>query len=370
MERKGNTVDAMRTTALSLREADSLFRPYHGRKLRLATRLVMAPMPRFLARDGVPTPEMLLYYRRRAEHLLGLIITEPVAVDDPAAAGDAGMAHFYGGAALRAWKGICRAVHATPCRIIPQLDHVGMLRPFSGDMPNPDAPPIGPSGINPLEPDTRGETMSRSRIQAVVSAFADAARLSRLLGFDGVEINGARAGLVEQFLRPETNLRTDEYGGDIVGRARFACQIVSAVRKVTGRSYPVVFRLSQSGAGIWGKPLVSTPQELDSLLQLLCSAGVDIFSCDGVSHAAFAGSPLNLPGWIRLLTRRPVIANGGIGLPGMGLDSLLRRLRAREFDMVAVGRALLADAEWAVKVRMAREADIIPYSPKSGFHLY
>ncbi len=360
----------MRTTALSLREAESLFHPFNSRKLRLVTRLVMAPVPRFLAHDGVPTPEMLLYYRRRAEQQLGLIITEPVAIADPAAASDSGMACFCGGAALRAWKGICRAVHATSCRIIPQLEHVGMLRPLSGDLPHPDAGPIGPSGVNPARPAVRGEAMNRSRIDSVVAAFAEAAHTSRLLGFDGVEINGAQAGLVEQFLRPETNLRRDEYGGDMVGRARFACRIISAVRKAVGRRYPVIFRLSQSDSGIWKRPLAETPAELDSLLQLLCAAGVDIFSCDGVGEPAFQGNPLNLPGWIRMLTQRPVIANGGIGLPGMRLETLLRRLRAREFDLVAVGRALLADAEWASKVRMSREEDIIPYSPRVGFHLY
>lgn len=360
----------MRTTALSLRESDILFHPYIWRKLSLATRLVMAPLPRFMANDGVPTPEMLLYYRRRAEQLLGLIITEPVAIDDPAAASDTGMAHFYGGAALRAWKAICRSVHATPCRIVPQLNHVGMLRPFSGDLPHPDAAPVSPSGVNPQTLEIQGEAMSRSRIHSIVAAFADAARSSRILGFDGVEINGAQACLIEQFLRPETNLRADEYGGDIVGRARFACQVVSAVRKAVGRRYPVIFRLSQNTPGMRGEPLVSSPAELESLLQLLCSAGVDIFSCDGLGHPAFPGSPLNLPGWLRLLTGRPVIANGGVGLPGVSLDSMLQRLRAGEFDLVAVGRALLADAEWASKIRLAREADVIPYSPLAGFHLY
>ncbi len=330
----------------------------------------MAPLPRLFARDGVPTQEMQSYYRRRAEQQMGLIITEPVAIDDPAATADSGMAHFYGGAALRAWKGICRSVHATPCRIMPQLNHVGMLRPESGDMPNPEAAAVGPSGIDPVILKQRVEPMSRERITSVITAFATAAHSARQLGFDGVEINGAHAGLVEQFLRKETNCRTDEYGGDILGRARFACRIIHAVRKATGHMFPIVFRYSQHGSGIWKSPLLKSPAELEILLGALCDAGVDMFSCDGVNMPAFHGSALNLPAWTRMLTKRPVIGNGGVGLPGLGLASLVQQLRAKDYDLVAVGRALLADAEWATKVRLAREAEIVPFTHRSWMRLF
>lgn len=360
----------MRTTALSLRGIDSLFTPFIHRKLHLPTRLVMAPVPRLFAQNGIPTAEMLQYYRRRAVNMLGLIITEPVAVNDPAAASDSGMAQFYGGAALRAWKGICRAVHATSCRIVPQLNHVGMLRPASGDLPNPEAPAIGPSGIIPGNLEQRGEPMSRERIGAVIEAFASAAVAARQIGFDGVEINGAHACLVEQFLRPETNRRNDEFGGDTVRRGRFAVQIIQAVRKAVGRSFPIIFRFSQFGSGVWKTPLVSSPAELEELLQPLCDAGVDIFACDGIDSPAFRGSALNPAGWTRLLTRRPVIASGGVGLPGRGVAPIIARLQAQEFDLVAVGRALLADAEWGSKVRLAREEEIFPFSPRAWLHLY
>ena len=93
------------TTALALRDIDLLFRPFTHRKIQLPTRLVMAPMLRLFADEGMPTVEMQLYYSRRAAQELGLIISEPVAVNASASL-DEGMAHFYGGAALRAWKGI------------------------------------------------------------------------------------------------------------------------------------------------------------------------------------------------------------------------------------------------------------------------
>ncbi len=364
----------MKTTGsfLSLRDIDMLFRPFEHRKLALASRLVMAPMPRMLAQDGVPVPETGQYYRKRAEHQLGLIITEPVAIDDSAAAADSGMPHLYGGSALRAWKGICRAVHATSCKIAPQLCHVGMLRPAHGDMPNPASPPIGPSGIDPLTREVRGQTMSRNRIRSVVEAYGTAARYARLLGFDAVEINGGHSCLIEQFLRPETNTRLDEYGGDAEGRVRFACEVLHAVRKAVGRKFPVIFRLSQFSLPGWkSDPLVKSPAELEKLLSPLCLAGVDIFACDGemVMQPAFRGNALNLAGWIRLLSRKPVITGGGVGVE-IGVERALPRFMAHECDLLSVGRALLADAAWASKIRCSQEQDITPYSQRAWGRLF
>lgn len=357
----------MNTTALSLRDVDFLFTPFVHRKLRLSTRLVMAPVQRFLSQDGVPTEDMMQYYYRRAAHSMGLIVTEPVAVPEPAAAVDSGMAVFYGGAALRAWKKICRMVHSTPCRVAPLLSHAGMLRHVQGDVV-----PIGPgggagvSGVKPREP------MNHTRIAEVAAAFGRGAAAARTLGFDAVVINGADAHLIEQFLRPETNQRHDEYGGDICGRARFACAVVHSVRKAVGRQFPVLFRFAQHNSLYGRSALVHSSAELRLFLDLLCEAGVDIFCCADMqaSLPAFGGCPLNLAGWTRLLTGRPAITEGAVGLPGVQIHALTQRLRAREFDLVSVGRALLADCEWGTKVRLSRENEIIPFSRRSWLHLY
>ncbi len=333
-------------TALSLREIDLLFSPFQHRKLVLRSRLVMAPLVRRYAVNGEPTPEMLLYYTRRAEHMVGLVVTEPVAVNDAAAA-EPGMAHFYGGAALRAWKSICRAVHALNCRIAPQLCHVGMLRSCAEG-----EEAIGPSGIHPLSLRKTGEPMGLTRLKSVVQAFGSAAYAARQLGFDAVEINGGHGCLLDQFLRAETNHRGDEYGGDALSRTRFACEVVHAVRKAVGRRFPIIFRFSQYGISDARSLLAETPSALSAVLQPLCEAGVDIFACSGpeVHEPAFHGSPLSLAGWTRVLTQRPVIADGGVGLPGHKHGTLERLLRSGEVDLIAVGRALLADAEWGSKV--------------------
>lgn len=377
----------MHTQLPTLRDIETLFRPFVHRKLRLPTRLVMAPMTRSFAPGGLPTREMAAYYLRRAVNELGLIITEGVIIEDPAASADVNCPHFYGGAALRAWKMICHAVHRTPCKIAPQLWHVGMARPRSGAVPYPLSPPIGPSGIDPVSLERTGEPMSRSRIAAVIGAYAKAAAAARALGFDAVEIHGAHGYLIDQFLWEATNRRTDEYGGDLIGRTRFAREVVQAVRKVVGRSFPIIFRLSQWKIGHYDARLARDPRELADLLAPLSEAGVDIFDCSTrhFDRAEFTGSSLNLAGWVKRLTGKPTIAVGSVGLdrefsaeslradansaPGT-LVRLAQMMSAGEFDLIAVGRALLADPAWAVKIHYAAESRITPYTKQSLSRLY
>ncbi len=354
-------------TALALREIEILFRPFRHRKIELSNRLVMAPMTRNFATDGIPTPEMARYYRRRAEHELGLIITEGAAIDDPASAADPDTPHFYGGTALRGWKRICRAVHATNCKIVPQLWHVGMARPTDGSAPNPDALPIGPSGIDPISLQQTTVPMSRGRIAEVVASFARAAADTKRLGFDGVEIQGAHGFLIDQFLWAATNHRQDEYGGDLQRRVRFAREVVQAVRKVVGRSFPILFRISQWKLGHYDARLANTPEELAEIVQPLSEAGVDIFDCSTQYYdkAEFAGSPHTLATWVRHLTGKPTICVGEIGIENTPLSRLAQMLSANNFDLIALGRALLADHAWASKIHLGLEHTITPFTKRA-----
>ena len=377
----------MQTDVPSLRDIETLYRPFEHRKLKLATRLVMAPMTRSFAPGGIPTLEMAAYYWRRAINEIGLIVTEGAIIHDPAGSADANCPHFYGGTALRAWKNICQAVHTTPCKIAPQLWHVGMARPLRGDIPYPDFPPIGPSGIDPVSLQRTGETMSRSRIAAVIEAFAQAASDARKLGFDAVEIHGAHGYLIDQFLWEATNRRTDEYGGDLIGRTRFAREVVQAVRKAVGSSFPIIFRLSQWKIGHYDARLANDPRELADLLEPLSEAGVDIFHCSTrrFDRPEFTGSNLNLAGWVKKLTEKPTIAVGSVGLDrefsaeslrtaaGSAPETLSRlceMMSAGEFDLIAIGRALLADPAWATKVHHAAEASIQPFTKQALARLY
>ena len=341
----------------ALRDIEILFRPFAHRKLQLKGRIVMAPASGQIATGGSIPPAIEQYYRLRAEHDIALIISEPLATDDPAAAVSVDSPSFAGGATLRRWKSICRAVHAFDCKIAPQLYHAGLAR-NAESFNAPDAiSPVGPSGIHPVSLQQITEPISRRRMEEIKASFGRAAANAKLLGFDAVEIQGSGGFLIDQFLWKETNQRSDEYGGSIGGRVRFACEVVHAVRKSVGRNFPIIFRIAQWKPGHQDARLVNTAHELGELLHPLSEAGVDIFHCSATHFArpALEGNPLTLAAWVRLLTGKPTISAGGIEHPSpphvRTLDSLIRLLHANAFDLIAIENALHHDPAWASKLR-------------------
>jgi len=158
---------------------------------------------------------------------LGLLITEGTYVDEGSGGSDR-VPRFFGERSLAGWRQVADAVHAEGGAIFPQLWHTGATRkPGSG--PFPGAPVISPSGLN-ASGAVVGETATGSQLEATVAAYARAAAAARDAGFDGVELHGAHGYLLDQFHWPTTNRRTDVYGGDIKGRARFSAEVVAAVR--------------------------------------------------------------------------------------------------------------------------------------------
>lgn len=357
--------------------AQALFTPFKLGALELPTRVVMAPMTRTFCPGGVPHAQVVEYYRRRAAADVGLIITEGTTVDHPAANGYPNVPRFHGEDALVGWKKVVDAVHAEGGRIVPQLWHVGSVRRL-GTEPDASVPGYGPSEkLKDGQVVVHG--MSHADIRDVIEAFAQAARDAKAIGMDGVEIHGAHGYLIDQFFWATSNQRSDEYGGDLAGRSRFAIELVQAVRAAVGPDFPIILRFSQWKQQDYSARLVDNAEALGEFLRPLADAGVDIFHCSTRRfwEPEFEGSDLNLAGWTRLLTGKPTITVGSVGLDGeflqfmvdtdkvaqpASLEKLLQRLGDQEFDLVAVGRALLVDAQWAAKVREGREQDILPFS--------
>lgn len=357
--------------------AQALFTPFKLGALELPTRVVMAPMTRTFCPGGVPHAQVVEYYRRRAAADVGLIITEGTTVDHPAANGYPNVPRFHGEDALAGWKKVVDAVHAEGGRIVPQLWHVGSVRRL-GTEPDASVPGYGPSEkLKDGQVVVHG--MSHADIRDVIEAFAQAARDAKAIGMDGVEIHGAHGYLIDQFFWATSNQRSDEYGGDLAGRSRFAIELVQAVRAAVGPDFPIILRFSQWKQQDYSARLVDNAEALGEFLRPLADAGVDIFHCSTRRfwEPEFEGSELNLAGWTRLLTGKPTITVGSVGLDGeflqfmvdtdkvaqpASLEKLLQRLGDQEFDLVAVGRALLVDAQWAAKVREGREQDILPFS--------
>lgn len=359
-----------------------LFRPFHFGRVELKNRVVMAPMTRSHSPGKVPGPDVAAYYRRRAEGGVGLIITEGTNPGHKASSGYPDVPFFDGEAPLAGWKRVLDEVHAAGVPIIPQLWHVGSIRQ-PGMEPDPSVPGYGPSPIvHPFYAEKGGVApveMTQRDIDDVIGSFARSAAHAERLGFDGVEIHGAHSYIIDQFFWEYTNRRTDKYGGDLVQRTRFAVELIQAVRAAVSPDFPLVFRFSQWKQGDYRHKMAKGPQELEKFLTPLAAAGVDVFhaSTRRFNDPEFEGSTLNLAGWTKKLTGKPVITVGSVGLDSdflrsyagkpankTGIDSLIERLERDEFDLVAVGRALLSDPQWALKVRDAREDEIIPFEPE------
>lgn len=375
---------------------EPLLQPLSIRGMTIRNRLAMSPMTRSFCPDGLPGDDVLGYYRRRAEGEAGLIVTEAIGTDHPAAVGDTGLGEtnlpiFNGAPSVAAWGKVADAVHAAGARIVPQLWHQGPMR-----MPDPasadHAPAFSPSGRygdpsvaadyyrdkavilaaqdNPVPGD--------SEIADVIAGFGRAARDAVAAGFDGLALHGAHGYLIDAFLWGETNRRDDRWGGDPVQRTAFAVEVVRACRRELGEDRPLIFRFSQWKQQDFRARLAETPQQLEAILGPMADAGVDLFdaSVRYFNTPAFPDSDLSLAGWAKKLTGKLSGAVGGIGFSkGMydtmsegsagsnNLPLVVKRFLDGEFDLVSIGRALLHDPFWIRKARLGEP--LPPFDPRS-----
>jgi 2,4-dienoyl-CoA reductase-like NADH-dependent reductase (Old Yellow Enzyme family) len=362
---------------------NTLFRPFSLKSLNIKNRIVMAPMTRAFSPNGVPTADVAAYYRKRAEGEVGLILSEGTVVDRVSSSNDSSVPHFYGEQALAGWQNVVNGVHSAGGEMGPQIWHMGVMDNHrSGWVP---AQPFeGPSGLN--RPGfNNGNTMTDADIADTIAAFGRAAADAKRLGFDCVEIHGAHGYLIDQFFWDQTNLRTDIYGGKTLAeRSRFAIEVIKEVRKQVGEDFAVIIRLSQWKPAGYDNKMANTPQEMEAWLNPLADAGVDIFHCSQRRfwEPEFEGSDLNFAGWAKKITGKSTITVGSVGLSGeflaafagessepSSLDELLRRMDRGDFDLVAVGRPLLADPQWVQKIRDHRTDELKGFSKEALMQL-
>jgi 2,4-dienoyl-CoA reductase-like NADH-dependent reductase (Old Yellow Enzyme family) len=355
---------------------EALFAPFDCGGLHLPNRFVMAPMTRWMSPGQTPGPEVAAYYRRRAEHGVALIITEGTNVDHPVASQSLRIPAFFG-PALESWKRIVGEVHEAGGKIVPQIWHVGAMRNPKGDAPNPALQSATPSGLYKPNGKQIAEPLELQEIRTIIDAFRRAAADARQLGFDGVEVHGAHGYIVDQFLWGALNLRDDDYGGGDVERTRFAVELIAAMRAEVGEGFPIILRISQWKQQDYTARLAETPERLAEIFKPIADAGVDIFHCSQRRYwePEFPGSHLNFAGWIKRLLGKPVITVGSVGLNGAmstqvvgreaevstDLEPLAQGVADGDYDLVAVGRALLSDPAWVEKVRGGRLAELRPF---------
>jgi 2,4-dienoyl-CoA reductase-like NADH-dependent reductase (Old Yellow Enzyme family) len=363
---------------ISMASTDVLFRPFRLKGLSLPNRIVMAPMTRSKSPNQIPNDAVAAYYRARAEGGTGLILTEGTSPEHKSASNDANVPAFFGEASLKGWAKVVKEVKAAHGHIMPQLWHQGIVR-HPGSGPYPDARSMSPSGLANAEKKD-AEPMTDSDVADVIAGFAKSAGYAKALGFDGVELHGAHGYLIDQYFWEATNRRGDRFGGSLENRANFAADITRAVRKEVGPNFPILLRFSQWKQQDFTARLAQTPAELERFLKPLVDAGVDIFHC---STRRFwepefpeLDKELNLAGWTKKLSGLPTITVGSVslnqdfitsfrqaGAQNAGIDKLIEMMERGDFDLVAVGRALIVNPDWANKVRNGQMSQLKDYEP-------
>ena len=367
-------------------DLSGLFTPFQLGNLTLPNRIVMPSMGLAACEDGAPNDAHADYYARRAAGGAALVMTEGVYIDRASSGDNPLLGRLHGEQALAGWRGVAAKVHDAGGFVMPELWHVGLI-PLVADVMAGEEPryreelgQVSPSGyIAPDRKVTHG--MDEDEIAKVIEAYGHGATLSMDLGFDGIELHGGHGYLIDQFLWSETNHRIDRYGGSPAARGRFAAEIVAEIRRRVGTDTPIVMRISQWKTVDNDARIAKTPAELEALLAPMVEAGVDLFDCSQRRfwEPTFAGSDLNWAGWVKKVTGKPSMTVGSIGLDrdmqaslGEGrqagtdlasLDELARRFDRGEFDLVGVGRAIIAEPDWAMFVRRGEYYRLKPFSP-------
>jgi N-ethylmaleimide reductase len=324
-----------------------VFAPYRLGTLELPNRLVMAPMTRNRAgADGVPTPSMTTYYAQRAT--AGLLVTEGTQ-PSPAGQGYPFTPGMHTAEQAAGWRRVTDAVHERDGRIFLQLMHAGRI---SHPSLQPDGQlPVAPSAVRPagqvftvegLQDFVEPRALETDEIAGIVQDYADAGRRAvEEGGFDGVEVHGANGYLPHQFLAEGTNSRTDSYGGSAENRARFLIEVATAVAAAVGGER-VGVRLS---------PGNTFNDIVEHETEEVYAAVVAGLAPLGLSYLHVVEGPVAVTEQIRRAWPAALIVNQAFTLPTTreNLEALLADRRA---DLVAVGRAFIANPDLVSRLRL------------------
>lgn len=313
----------------------------------------------------MPTERMASYYASFAEGGFALIITEGIYTDEAFSRSYASQPGLATEAQVAGWRGVVDAVHGAGGLAFAQLMHGGALSQVLEET-------IAPSSLRPKGekmPEYGGEgpfpvpkEMSEGDIQEAISGFADAARNAKEAGFDGVEIHGANGYLVDQFITDYTNERSDRYGGSAADRARFACEVIEAVREAVGDGFPVGIRLSQGKVNDHVYRWPRGRADAEAIFAAVGGARPDYLHVASEGRdwreTARIDEGITLTQLAKSVTGLPVVTNGGMHDPELA-EVILREGHG---DLVALGRGALANPDWPKRLRDGRPLDAFEHA--------
>ncbi|HEV2613943.1 MAG TPA: alkene reductase [Gammaproteobacteria bacterium] len=343
-----------------MQQLETLFQPYElNNKLILKNRIIMAPMSRYSAGDGLkPTEAMADYYEKRAD--AGLIITEGTLIR--ADAGHGGVPGIFTSDQINAWRVVTDKVHARGGKIFQQLWHVGRVsHPYFLDGKLPLAPSQTVMEGRVWQAKGKELFFGQSReatveeIKGLVESYATAAKNAMEAGFDGVELHGANGFLIDQFLHHHTNHRTDNYGGTPEKMARFVLDVVKAVTEAVG-SHRVGLRLSP---GAYLNEVVGDVRDRDVFKYVL--EQLNDFSLAYIHTGNFNDKTLfaelgdkTMTAFMREHYKGTLIASGSYEF-----NDANEQIKQEQFNLIAIGRPFIANPD--LIPRLEKNQDIISY---------
>jgi 2,4-dienoyl-CoA reductase-like NADH-dependent reductase (Old Yellow Enzyme family) len=338
---------------------DRLFEPGKIGCMEVKNRILMAPLGHFSADAGSPTSRTIDYYVERAKGGAGLIFTGGCSIVREARI--PGMFWLYDDKFIPKLTELTQAVHAHGAKIATHLVHFGkVLSDENFPIPGWEKDPVCASAIPWVSNDLVPREATRDDIRNLTESFALAALRSKKAGFDAVELMLGHGYMMSSFLSPFTNKRTDEYGGSVENRARFACETITRIREEVGDDFSISVRFSASEYLEGGITLEDTLHQIPYFIK----AGADVlhvsasatettewqFLCYLYPDAAI----VDLAAAVKQVSTVPVIAVGKITNPWLA-NQILEDGKA---DYIALGRPLMADPYWPNKVQEDKFEDV------------
>lgn len=323
-----------------------LFEPIKVKALKFRNRIVMAPMCQYSSDEGGFVKDWhLFHYASRAVGGVGLIIVEATSVDPNGRISPRDLG-IWSDQHVEGLKKLTDAIHENGAKVAIQLAHAGRKSKTAKS-------PIAPSAIRFSEEYREPLRLDKDEIAKVVDRFSKAAKRSVLAGFDAIEIHAAHGYLVNEFLSPLTNKRNDAYGGDIERRSRFLKEIVESVKKEIPPTMPLLVRVSASDYYKGGNEV----NEIIKVVNMI--DGIDVVDVSGggimpeVHVKTFTGYQLDNAFKIKKETGLPVIGGGLVATYPLAEYAVNTKC-----DFVFVGRQLLRDPYWPLKIAKEAGADL------------
>jgi len=334
---------------------DKLFSKFSINNFALKNRIGVAPMTRMSAGpDSIPRQDVLDFLVRRAENGAAVVYTEAIVTDYESAQGYPGQSRILNRQQIEAWKTVNNAIRQAGSISIMQMFHCGRM---AWPEVNPAQRVIAPSAVTPGQdnPLTQApypvpEVINHFEIQHVINGFVETAKGAVAAGFDGIEIHGAHGYLISQFLSGYSNKRTDDYGGSVANRYRFAHELIQAVRPVVPDNLLLTFRISNWGVADMEVSLFESRQEYQEIIGYLDNEPIDAISVSTYDFTEKAfGTDWNMAQLTREVTAKPIMICGQIYDRASGEEAL------NDADIVLTAKSILLNPDWVEDVRAGRE---------------